>query len=147
VADVFLVLMLGVPAHFCDMRALPRVVQVGERRVIDLQVGATELAQAVHLVAVGRLEVAPEATDVGIYRLIDGRPVMQHVGRWDRQLRHLSIRADRSEVAEVLTEDGLWQAKPAVHAQRRSLELDATLGVLESHGRGLVGHRGHPVES
>jgi hypothetical protein len=40
VADVGLVLVLGVPVQRGDVLALARVVEVGEARVVKLQVGA-----------------------------------------------------------------------------------------------------------
>ena len=45
-ADVLLVLVLGVAALLGDHRALLRVVEVGEAGVVELEVGAAELAEA-----------------------------------------------------------------------------------------------------
>ena len=51
VADVGLVLVLGVVAELADLLALARIVEVGEARVVELQVGAAELAEPPHLLA------------------------------------------------------------------------------------------------
>ena len=51
VADVLDVLALGVAADRRDVLALVRVVHVGEARVVELQVGAAELAEPPHLLA------------------------------------------------------------------------------------------------
>src|SRR5204863_8858980 len=45
VADIGLVLVLRVAADLGDVLALVRVVEVGEARVVELEVGAAELAE------------------------------------------------------------------------------------------------------
>ena len=45
VADVLDVLALGIAADRGDVLALVRVVHVGEARVVELEVGAAELAE------------------------------------------------------------------------------------------------------
>jgi hypothetical protein len=50
--DVAQVHVLGVLAAPGDLGALGRVVQVGQRGVVELQVGAAQLAQPLHLVGV-----------------------------------------------------------------------------------------------
>ena len=57
VADVLDVLALGVAADRGGVRPLRRVVEVGEARVVELEVGAAELAEPPHLLAVGGGEV------------------------------------------------------------------------------------------
>jgi hypothetical protein len=65
VADVGLVLVLGVAADRAHVLALLGVVEVREARVVELQVAAAELADRAHLVGVGVGEVAPELVEVG----------------------------------------------------------------------------------
>jgi hypothetical protein len=49
------------------VRALLRVVEIRERRVVELQVGAAELAQARHLLRVRVRQVVPERVELGIH--------------------------------------------------------------------------------
>ena len=75
VADVLLVLVLGVAADRRDVVALLRVVQVREARVVELEVGAAELAEPAHLLAVRGGQVGPELVEVGVdVRSIAARP-------------------------------------------------------------------------
>ena len=55
--DVLLVQMLGVAADRHDVLALRRVVDVGEARVIELQVATAEVVDALSLLAVGGREI------------------------------------------------------------------------------------------
>ena len=92
VADVGLVLVLRVAALRGDHRPLRGVVEVGEAGVVELQVGAAELAEAAYLLGVGVGQVGPERVEVGVDRRVDRGPaaaVVHHARRRDRQLRRL----------------------------------------------------------
>ncbi len=83
---------VGVAADRLDVLALRGVVDVGEARVIELQVAAAEVVDALELLGVGGGEVVPEDVEVGIHIAIDRRvaaAVVDHARRRDRQLRRL----------------------------------------------------------
>ena len=56
----------GIAADLGDVLALLRIVEVGEARVVQLEVGAAEAAEARDLVAVGGGEIGPERVEIGI---------------------------------------------------------------------------------
>ena len=56
----------GSPPIERDVLALRRVVEVGEARVVELEVRAAELAEAAHLLAVGGGQVGPERVEVRV---------------------------------------------------------------------------------
>src|SRR6185437_9721224 len=88
--DVAQVEMLGVVTAFGELGALGRVVQVGQRGVVELQVGAAQRVQPGYLVGVGGGQVVPELVRVGVDLLVDGgraAAVVDHVRRRDGQLR------------------------------------------------------------
>ena len=66
VLDVGLVLVLGVAADLGDVLALLGVVEVGERGVVELQVGAAGVAEPADLLGVGGGEVGPERVELGV---------------------------------------------------------------------------------
>ncbi len=121
-ADVELVLVVGIAADLDHVLALRRIVEVGEARVVQLQVGAAELAEARDLLAVGRREVVPEHVEVGIDRLVDGgtaAAVVHHARRRDRQLRH-GRRHGVAQERELAAEDRVLERARA----RRSRSAD-----------------------
>ena len=63
--DVVLVQVRRVAADRLDVLALRRVVDVGEAGVVELQVAAAELVDALDLLGVGGGEVVPEASRSG----------------------------------------------------------------------------------
>src|SRR4051795_1697749 len=71
VADVELVLVLGVAAETRDHLALLGVVEVGEARVVELQVRAPAVRERADLGGVRARQVAPEAVHVGVDVLVD----------------------------------------------------------------------------
>ena len=67
--------MLGVVAAAGDLGPLLGIVEIGQARVVELEVGTAELAQAADLFGIGGAEVAPEFLDVGVDVTVDrGRP-------------------------------------------------------------------------
>ena len=149
VADVGLVLVLGVAADRAHVLALGRVVEVGEARVVELQVGAAQLAETPDLLGVGGGQVRPERVQVGVERLVDRRPaaaVVDHARRRDRELRRLLAAPRRLQELERVAEDRRRQPDPVVDVQRRRRELDRALLVAELHMQRLVEHLGDAVE-
>jgi hypothetical protein len=71
VADVGLVLVLRVAADRAHVLAVLRVVDVGEARVVELEIRAAELGDATHLLPVCSDEVGPELVELGVERLVD----------------------------------------------------------------------------
>jgi hypothetical protein len=133
VADVELVLVLGVAAHARDHLALLGVVEVRQARVVELQVRAAEAGQRADLRRVRAREVVPEAVHVRVDVLVDrGAPaaVVDHARRRDRELRGRRGHAFLEE-REVRGEDRLLQRDRRVDVQRRRSELDVALGVVE----------------
>ena len=63
--------VLGVLAALGDLRALGRVVQVGQAGVVELQVGAAQRGQPPDLVGVGGGQVGPELLDVRVDRGVE----------------------------------------------------------------------------
>ena len=140
-------LVLGVAPLRREHRALRRIVQVRQRRVVQLQVGAAERGDRVHLLVVGRGQVVPELVLVRIDRLVDrGRAaaVVHHARRRDGQLRRPG-RDDRLQEREVLAEDRIVDADLAVDLQRGRGEVEVAVGVAEVHLDLLVG-LAHAVE-
>src|ERR1019366_3132469 len=81
--DVTKVLVFGVVTALRDHLALRRVVEIGERCVVQLEVRAAELAEASYFVGVSRAEVVPKLVDGAIHAGVDGgrsAPVMHHAG-------------------------------------------------------------------
>ena len=134
--------VLGVAALRGDQRALLGVVEVGQAGVVELEVGAAELAEPAHLLGVRRGEVGPERLEVGVDRLVDRGPaaaVVDHVGRGDGQLRDLVPLDHRLQELERVAEDRVAQPDPVVDAERRRLEVEVARLVVEVHGELLVG--------
>jgi hypothetical protein len=131
--DVAQMQVLGVVATPGDHRPLRRVVEVGEAGVVELEVGAAQLADAPDLLGVGVAQVAPELLQVGVDVAVDRRlaaAIVDHVRRRDGELgggggHH------RLQRLEVLAEDGLLQADPAVDLERCRGELDGAGWVAE----------------
>ena len=149
VADVGLVLMLRVAADRAHVLALLRVVDVGEARVVELEIRAAELGDATHLLPVRSDEVGPELVEVGVERLVyrgSAAAVVDHARRRDRQLRHLPFRGARAQEGERVAEDRVRQPDPAAHVQRWRGELDRAPLVAELHVQRLVHHLRDTVE-
>jgi hypothetical protein len=150
VADVGLVLVLGVAADRAHVLALSGIVEVGEARVVELEVAATGRGDAPHLLGVGRGQVGPELVEVGIELGVDrgaAAAVVDHARRRDRQLRRLLGPGDRAQELEGVAEDRLRQPDPAVDAQRRRRELERPGLVAELHVQRLVDDLRDPVEA
>ena len=80
VTDVLDVLALGVAADRGDVVPLMRVVHVREARVVELQVGAAELAEPAHLVPVGGRQVGPELVERRVHGRVDRPPCRRGSG-------------------------------------------------------------------
>src|SRR6185369_5293458 len=124
--DVPQVHVLGVLAASGDLGALGRVVQVGQRGVVELQVGAAQLVQPLDLVGVGGGQVRPELLHFRVHRLVDrggAAAVVHHVRRGDGQLGY-----GRGDVGpqerERVREDRVVDLELAVDADRGGGELD-----------------------
>jgi hypothetical protein len=147
-ADVAQVLVLGVVAPPGEHCPLPGIVEVGQAGVVELQVGAPEIAERRHLRSVGGAQVIPEPVDVRVHRRVDGRrpaPVVDHARRGDRQLGrrrggHLP------EGPEVVAEDRFGQSHRAVDRERRRLERQVANVVVELDPQGLLG-RADPAQA
>ena len=84
--------VLGVAALARDQGALLGVVEVGEAGVVELEIRATELGHAPHLLGVRRSEVGPERLEVRVDGLDLSPPGRRGSGPCsarDGQLRHL----------------------------------------------------------
>ena len=131
--DVGDVLAVGIAADRGDVLALMRVVQVGEARVVELEVAAAELAEAPYLFPISSGQVGPEGVEIRIDRLVDrgaAAAVVDHARRGDRQLRRGTV--DRvAQEGEVVAEDRLAEADPAVDVHRGRGELDRAFLVAE----------------
>ena len=139
--------MLGVLAAPADLSPLGRVVEVGQAGVVELQVGAAQGAEPLHLVGVGGGQVGPKALDIGIDLGIEHRrsaAVVHHVRRRDGLLGY-----GRGDVIlherEVLAEDGVIQPDLAADVQRRGSPLDGAGRVGELH-RDVAGRLRDPTE-
>jgi hypothetical protein len=144
------VLVLGVASQRGYVLALAGVVQVGEGRVVELEVGAAEVAQGPKLVGVGGGEVLPEPLEVGVDVLVDGRPaaaVVDHARGWDRELRRRR-RHGLLQEPEGVGEDGLLEVHALLDPQRRRGELYRPLGVAELHAHVVLSllHAAEPVD-
>jgi hypothetical protein len=131
--DVAQVQVLGVVAALGDHRPLRRVVEVGKAGVVELEVGAAQLADAPDLLGVGVAQVAPELLQVGVDVAVDRRlaaAIVDHVRRWDGELGG-GRGHHRLQRLEVLAEDGLLQADLAFDLERRRGELDGAGWVAE----------------
>ena len=136
-----------VAADLGDVRALRGVVHVGEARVVELQVGAAELAEPPHLLRVGRGQVGPERVEVRVHLGVDRSPaaaVVDHARRRDRQLRHRSVGAVLHE-PKVVAEDRLRYAESPVDVHRGRREIDVAVGPVELNGQASLQLR-HTVE-
>ena len=128
-------LVVAVTAQLRDVLALRRVVEVGEARVVELQVAAAELAEASDLLAIGGREIGPELIEVGVDRLVDGRTapaVVHHARRRDREFRHRG-RDVLAQEGEIVREDRVLEPHGRADAHRGRREADSTAGVLELH--------------
>ena len=145
--DVTQVHVLGVLAAPADLRPLGGVVEVGQAGVVELQVGAAQLAEPAHLVGVGSGQIGPESLDVGIDRGVEHRgaaAVVNHVRRGDGLLgdgRGHVVPDER----EVFAEDGVVQPDLAADVQRGGRPIDGPGRVGELH-REMAGRPGDPAE-
>src|SRR3954465_6198458 len=147
VADVVLVEGLRVAAGVGGEVRVLGVVEVGEARVVELQVGAPVVAEGPDLVGVGRREVRPEVVEVGVDRVVDRRApaaVVDHAGGGDGQLRRRGRHA-RLQEREVVGEDRLLQRDALGDAHRRRLPGDRAVLVVELDLDALLGV-GDPAE-
>src|SRR5664280_3057201 len=86
-------LMLGVVTSLADHLTLRGVVEVRERRVVELQVLTAQLTQTANLLGVRGAEVVPEPVDVGVdVRVNGGRTsaVVHHARRRNGELGPVS---------------------------------------------------------
>jgi hypothetical protein len=135
-ADVAQVHVVGVLAAGGDLGPLGRVVEVGQGRVVELQVGAALIGEPGHLVGVGCGQVGPEPLDVGIDLRVDrggAAAVVDHVRRGDGQLGGHPRGCHRLQVAEILTEDRFVHPQLAAHVQGGRSPLDVACRVVELH--------------
>ena len=70
VVDVVGVLV-GIAADARDVLALLGVVEIGEARVVELEICAAELTEALHLIPVRSRQVVPELLDIRVDVLAD----------------------------------------------------------------------------
>jgi hypothetical protein len=136
-ADVAQVHVVGVLTAPGDLRPVLRVVEVGQARVVELEVAAAHGGQPPHLLGVGCPKVGPELLDVRVDGPVDdGRPapVVDHARRRDRQLRH-SRRGDRRQEREVVAEDRVLQAELPVDEHGHGAELHLAAVVAEPDRR------------
>ena len=120
--------MLGVVAARVQLRPLGGIVQVGEARVVELQIGASEGRDSGDLLRVRRAQVIPELVDRRIHRRVDrcrAAPVVHHARRGDRELRREPCRLLQER--EVVREDRLTDIDPVVDLQGRRFEGDLLL--------------------
>ena len=139
----------GVTADRLDVLALGRVVDVGEARVVELQVAAAEFVEALQLLRVGRGEVLPEDVEVGVYVTVDRRvaaPVVDHARRRNRQLRRLVGVSVIAHERERVREDRLAQPDLAGDAHRRRRIVIGAALALELHVQRLALDLGDAVE-
>ncbi len=142
-------LLVAIAAALGDIVALRRIVEIGEARIIQLQVGAPKLAQRLDLIGVDLLQVVPEQAHLRIHGRIDdggAAPVVHHARGRDRELRR--VPRDGLQKREVLAEDGLVELERARHPQRRRIELDVAFLVVELDFQSVHGarHATHLVE-
>ena len=106
------------------------IIQEREARVVELQIGTTELAEACNLRRIDFCEIVEVLVDIGIDRAIDStaRRVVHHAGRRDRLLRRRSGR--RFQELEIIGEDDF--VEPNLLANPISDELEIR--------RAAVGH-------
>ena len=135
VRDVGEVLLVAVLAARVELGALRGVVEVGEARVVELEVGAADVGEALDLQRVDVREVVPEVADVRVDRGVDRGPpaaVVDHARRGDRQLRRARAADGIGEKREVLAEDRVVKRQALVHARPRRRELDRAPVVAEA---------------
>jgi hypothetical protein len=146
--DVPLVHVLCVLAALGYVRALRRVVHVGQGRVVELEVAAALRGEAPHLLVVGRTEVGPELLHFRVHVLVhdgpDARAVVDHRRRRDRELGH-GIAGDGLQEREVLAEDRLVHAQPAGHLDRVRRVGDVALLIVEG-GQQRAWHLGDAAD-
>ena len=146
-ADVAQVQVLGVLAAPGDLSPLGRVVEVGQAGVIQLQVGAAEPGQALHLIVVRGGQVSPELLHVRVHVVVDRggtAAVMDHVRRRDGELGRRGAHL-RLQVAEIVLEDRPAQVDLAADVQRGRRPLDLALGVAEVN-RQVAGRLADPAQ-
>jgi hypothetical protein len=125
--------VLGVLAAACHHLALTGIVEVGEARVVELEVAPAHIVDRPDLLAVRARQVAPELVDVRIHARVDRRrsaAVMNHARGGDRELRrHVALDA-RLQECEVLSEDRVIEVDLRADVDRGRRELDvASLAV------------------
>ena len=128
------------------MLALRRIIQIGQAGVIELQVGAAELAQAFNLIRVDLLQVPPELFHVRIDRLVDRRAtaaVMSHVRRGNGEFGGACC--GRFEELKIFAEDTFLELELSAHANGRRRKFDVALLVVEFHLHIVVGF-GHSAD-
>ena len=140
---------LGSPPIASDVLPLGRVVDVGEARIVELQIAAAQRVGAAQLFGVGRGQVVPEVLHVGIYRLLDrgvAAAVVDHAGRGDRQLRGLPGIGVVAQEGERVREDGLADTDLAANPHRGGRVVVLALVVAELHVEHLAGDLLDPLE-
>ena len=147
--DVLLVQVVGIAADREDVLALSRVVDVRQAGVVELQVAAADLIDALDFLGVRGGEVAPEDIQVGVDRLIDRRvaaAVVDHARRRDRQLRRLVGVGVVTDERERVREDRLAHVDPAADVHRRRRVVVGAVLVLELHVQRLALHLGDALQ-
>ncbi len=125
-------LVLRIAAAVGDILPLRRVVQIGKAGVVELQILASQLAERLDFVRIHARQRSPEIVHVRIHRRIHDRratTIVHHARRRDGQLGRLA--GDGLQKREVVAEDAVVQVQRARDAQRRRIELDVALVVVE----------------
>ena len=97
-------LLLRIVAAIGEHLALLGIAEISEAHVVELQIGATFLAERGDRLAIGLAEIAIEIVHLAIHAGVDHLPpaaIVQHRRRGDRHLRRFRhIRFEEAEVIE-----------------------------------------------
>ena len=121
--------LVGIVATAAQILALRRIAEIGHEHLVELQVGATRLAERPNRLGVGLPEVGEERLHLGIGGLLDRLPAAAVVQRRGRRDRHLGRGfRHRLQELEVLDHRMIGKIDLAVDMQAfglgfRALEL------------------------